>query len=92
MDDRDRQFKHALEVCDIRCGCHIFVHWCCRRWRRMTQDVDEEHVAFHGGDVSGPVESYIPMTQLSSVSVGEFQRLVPSSRLQPFKVVTRDLR
>ena len=32
------------------------------------------------------------MTQLPSVSVGELQRLVPSSRLPPFQVVTRDLR
>ena len=32
------------------------------------------------------------MTQLPSVSVGELQRLVSSSRLQPFGVVTRDLR
>ena len=55
----------------------------------MTQDVHEEHVAFHGGDVSGPVESYVQMTQLPSVSVGELQRLVPSSRLQPLEACVR---
>ena len=53
----------------------------------MTQDVNEEHVAFHG-----EVESQVQMTQLSSVSFGELQRFVPSSRLKPLDVVTRDLR
>ena len=52
----------------------------------MCQDVIEEHVAFHGGDVSGPVESNVQVKQLPSVSVGELQRLVPSSRMQPFEV------
>ena len=58
----------------------------------MFQYLSGERGALHGGDVSRPVESNVQMTQLPSVSVGEFQRLVTSSRLQTFEVVARDLR
>ena len=86
---------------DSMCGCHMFVHWCKRsdrgtgrgkRWWNTFHDLSGERGALHGGDVSRPVEGNVQMIQLPSMSVGEVQRLVPSSRLQAFEVVARDLR
>ena len=58
----------------------------------MFQDLSGERGALHGGDVPRPVEGNIQMTQLPSLSVGEVQRLVTSSRLQAFETMACDLR